>query len=409
MTTSYNLATPELIEDPYPLYAELRARAPVCQVEPQGHWAVSRYDDVAQVLKHPEIFSSQGIFGIRSRLEDPRLQGEPLMRSDVNIVVTDPPLHTGLRKLVSGAFTPRAIARLEARVQEICVDLLGRLRGQGTFDLMKDLAVPLPVTVIAEMLGIDPALKADFKRWSDEVINVPRGGRPLRDEEVTRILRSRSELRGYLGAVIEARKRALGEDLVSDLLRGEAEYGALSDEDVLGMVILLLIAGNETTTNLLGNATLALAERPEAQRALRADLSLIPAFIEEALRYDPPVKSLMRRATREVTIAGVTLPAGAIVLPLLASANRDPSHFPDPDRFDITREPRPHLAFGQGIHFCVGAPLTRLEARIAFTELLRLPAFTREPGRCALAWTESYTLRGLRALPLRFEDAPAAA
>lgn len=407
MSHAFNILAPEAVENPYPLFAELRANAPVCQVEPHGHWAVSRYDDVAYVLKHPELFSSTGILTARQQFVDERLR-DGLVIGDVNLIASDPPVHTQLRKLISGAFTPKAIARLEERVLAITTEYIDRIIGKDTFDMMADLAVPLPVTVIAEMLGVDPALRADFKRWSDDSINIPQGTRKLGDEEVERILRSRREMRAYFRTMVAERKRNPGEDLISDLIRGEVEYGVLSDDDLLGMVVLLLIAGNETTTNLIGNGTLALLENPGEFRRLRENPSLIPSFIEEALRYYGPVRMLTRKATQDVTLSGVTIPKGAVVLPLIGSANRDSSHFRDPDRFDITREQGGHVGFGYGIHFCVGAPLSRVEGKIAFGEIVRrLPPFSREPG--SLVWGESPNLRGLRALPLRFERSAAAA
>ncbi|WP_437923950.1 cytochrome P450 [Sorangium sp. So ce291] len=407
MSHAFNLLAPEVIEDPHPHYAALRERAPVCQVEPRGYWAVSRYDDVVHVLKHPELFSSAGTFEARRQLLDERLLREPMPAGDVNIITSDPPVHTQMRKLISGAFTPRAIAQLEARVRDIANEHIDRILAKEAFDMMEDLAVPLPVTVIAEMLGVDPSLRADFKRWSDDSINTPVGAQRLDDEEIERILRSRREMRAYFHEMIADRKRRPREDLISDLIRGEVEYGVLTEDDVLGMVVLLLIAGNETTTNLIGNGTLTLLEHPDALRRLREDPGLIPGFIEEVLRYQGPVRMLTRRATQDVTLSGVTIPKGATVTPLIAAANRDPAQFPDPDRFDITREQRGHVAFGFGIHFCVGAPLSRLEGRIAFEALLRrLPPFSREPG--PLSWSGSFSLRGLRSLHLRF-DRPARA
>jgi cytochrome P450 len=406
MHRTFNVFTPEVIENPYPQYAEMRESAPICRIEPYDAWGVARYDDVVHVLKHPELFSSSGTFQARVRMQDERLQREPLILSEVNVISTDPPIHTQLRKLISGAFTPRAIARLEERVRAIATEHIDRILAKDTFDLMEDLAVPLPVTVIAEMLGVDPSLRADFKRWSDDAVNAGIGR--LGDGEVERILRSRREMRAYFREALAERKRRPREDLIGDLLRGEGEYGALTEDDVLGMVVLLLIAGNETTTNLLGNGIATLLEHPDALRRLREDPALIPGFIEEVLRYDGPVRMLTRRATQDVTLAGVTIPKDSIVMPIIASANRDPAQFPDPDRFDITREQRGHVAFGHGIHFCVGAPLSRLEGRIAFEEIFRrLPPFSREPG--SLMWNPSFSLRGLKSLPLRFDrSAPAA-
>ncbi|AUX45037.1 cytochrome P450 [Sorangium cellulosum] len=405
MTYTYSLLTPEVIDNPYPRYAELREKAPVCQVEPNGFWAVSRYEDVVHVLKHPDLFSSDTLVA-RMSTQDERLQREPLVFSDINVLMSDPPVHGRVRQLITGAFTPRAIARLEQRVRAIAVEHIDRMLAKDSVDLMEDLAVPLPVTIIAEMLGVDPSLRADFKRWSDESVGTPPGQLP--DEVVERVLRSRREMRAYFLEMIAARKRQPREDLISDLLRGEVEYGELKEDDVLGMVVLLLVAGNETTTNLIGNGTLALLENPDALRHLRDEPALIPGFIEEVLRYDSPAQLLMRQTTQDVTLSGVTIPKGAVVLPIIASANRDPAQFPDPDRFDITREQRGSVGFGHGIHFCVGAPLSRLEGKIAFEELLRrLPPFSREPG--PLAWRAMFSLRGLKSLPLRLDRSERAA
>ncbi|WP_437934378.1 cytochrome P450 [Sorangium sp. So ce341] len=405
MSYAFSLIGPEVTQNPYPVYAELRERAPVCQVEPGGFWAVSRYDDVVYVLKHPELFSSD-TFAARQSTQDERLQREPLVVSDVNILMSDPPVHTRIRQLVMGAFTPRAIARLEQRVRAITTEYIDRILAKDTFDMMDDLAVPLPVTVISEMLGVDPSRRADFKRWSDDTVSTGMGRLP--DEEVERVLRSRREMRAYFHEMIAERKRQPREDLISDLIRGEVEYGHLSPDDVLGMVVLLLVAGNETTTNLIGNGTLALLEHPDALRRLREEPALIPGFIEEVLRYEGPAQILMRRATQDVTLAGVTLPKGAIVMPIIASANRDPAQFSDPDRFDITREQRGNVGFGFGIHFCVGAPLSRLEGKIAFEEIFRrLPPFSRDPG--PVVWRTMFSLRGLQSLPLRFDRSARAA
>jgi cytochrome P450 len=404
MSSRFDIFSAEAMEDPHLLFSEIRRSSPVCQVEPDGWWAVSRYQDVVFVLKHPELFSSSNLRSAQDAIVDPRLRGDPLFPDERSVLSSDPPVHGRLRKLINGAFAPKAMLRLEERVRAIAAEHVDAILSKSRFDLIADLAVPLPVIVIAEMLGIDPARRADFKRWSDDAINVA-VTRELEDDEVSRILQGRREFRAYFEAMIRERRRSPREDLVSDLCRAEAGE-ELSAEEILSMTILLLIAGNETTTNLIGNGTLALLDHPDALRRLREDPALIPGFLEEVLRYDGPVKLLARRATEEVTLSGITIPRGAIVAPLLAAANRDPEAFPDPDRFDITREGRGHVTFGHGIHFCVGAPLTRMEGRIAFGELLRrLPSFSRAPGK--VAWNPSFGLRGLQALPLDF-DRPAA-
>lgn len=403
----FDIFSAEAMNDPYPLFSEIQRSSPVCQVKQDGWWAVSRYEDVVFVLKHPDLFSSTGLRAGRDEIVDPRLQVDPLLPDDSSIISSDPPVHGRLRKHLNGAFSPKAMERLSARVSAIAAERVDALLRRSRFDMLADLAVPLPVIVIAEMLGVDPQDRADFKRWSDDAINVP-PVRDLGDEEVSRILRSRREFRAYFEAMIAERRLRPREDLISDLCRTEVPAEPLSPDEVLAMTVLLLIAGNETTTNLIGNGTLALLDHPEALGRLREEPRMIPAFIEEVLRYNGPVKMLTRRATEDVTLSGVTLPRGAIVVPLVAAANRDPEVFADPDRFDITREGRGHVTFGFGIHFCVGAPLARLEGRIAFGEILRrFPPFSRESGQ--LSWTPSIALRGLRALPLRFDVDPPAA
>jgi cytochrome P450 len=404
MNSRFDIFSREAMDDPHPLFSEIRERSPVCQVEPNGWWAVTRYQDVVFVLKHPELFSSANLRSARDTIVDPRLRADPIFLEESSIIASDPPVHGRLRKLINGAFAPKAMLRLEERVQAIATEHVDAILGKDRFDLLADLAIPLPVIVIAEMLGVDPARRADFKRWSDDAINNGQLTQDLGDEEVERLLRSRREFRAYFKAMISERRQSPREDLISDLCRAEVENETLSADEVLAMTILLLIAGNETTTNLIGNGTLALLDHPEALRRLREESALIPGFLEEVLRYDGPVKLLTRRATEDVTLSGVTVPRGATVLPLIAAANRDPEVFPDPDRFDITRQGRGHVTFGYGIHFCVGAPLSRMEGRIAFGEMLRrLPAFSREPGR--VEWNQTFGLRGLESLPLRFEAA----
>lgn len=407
MSTRFNILSADAMDDPYPVFSEIRRSSPVCQVDPEGWWAVSRYQDVLFVLKHPELFSSAKLRPAREAILDPRLRGDTLFLDERSIIFSDPPVHGRLRKLVSGAFSPKALLRLEERVRAIAADQVDRILRKSRFDMIEDLAVPLPVIVIAEMLGVDPERRADFKRWSDAAINERPTGKLL-DEEVERILQSRREFRDYFEAMIEDRRRAPREDLVSDLCRAETGDEELRPDEVVAMTVLLMIAGNETTTNLIGNGTLELLEHPEAMCRLREEPALIPGFLEEVLRHDGPVKLLTRRATEQVTLSDVTIPRGATVVTLLAAANRDPEAFPDPDRFDITREGRGHVTFGHGIHFCVGAPLSRIEGRIAFEEIIRrLPPFSRASER--VEWTTALGLRGLRSLPLRFEKETAQA
>ncbi|PCC67848.1 Cytochrome P450 [Nannocystis exedens] len=404
MDISTALFAPETAIDPHPLFARLREAAPVHRLERYQWWAVTRHAEVARILKRPDLFSSDtGLDRLRPPHIDERAWQELDRMRGPSMFNSDPPEHTRLRKLVSAAFTPRAMTQLEARVQQITGRLIDAIVQRESFDVVEDLAIPLPVTVIAEMLGVDPARGADFKRWSDDLIALGRLTRERRGSagESLRLVASRRELFAHMQAMIAARREAPRDDLISQLVRAESEEGALTAEEVLGMVLLLLVAGNETTTNLIATGTHLLLEHPAVLAELRADPGLVSSFIEEVLRYDGPATMLFRRTTAEVEVAGTRIAAGEVVVLLLSAANRDPAQFPEPDKFDIHRDTRGHLGFGQGIHFCVGAPLSRLEGRVAFTAMMRrLPAFTRVDARPA--WNDNSSLRGLRSLPLRF-------
>lgn len=404
MDLATTLFSPEAVDDPYPLLARLRREAPVTRVERLGWWVVSRHADVSTILRDHAVFSSEtGLERLRPPEVDEAVWRELELLRGPTMVNADPPTHTRLRRLVSAAFTPRAMARLAARVQEIAAGLVEAIVAREGFDVVADLAVPLPVTVIAEMLGVDPGRRAEFKRWSDDLIELARQTREQRlsPEETARLVQSRRALMATLQATIAARRERPQADLISELVRAEDVDAALSAEEVLGMAVLLLVAGNETTTHLISTGTHLLLEHPAALAELRADPSLLANFLEEVLRFEGPATMLFRRTTAPVRLSGVEISGDALVLALLAAANRDPERFPDPDRFDIHRDTRGHVGFGQGIHFCVGAPLSRLEGRIAFAELLRRsPPFSRVEPRPA--FTSPTGLRGLRRLPVRF-------
>ena len=388
-------------ENPYPYYAELRREAPAYKVPSLGVWAVSRYADVVAILRSPERFSSAAMASAVRRPADLAPEGTEGQAPDptaASIIGSDPPEHTRLRTIVSRVFTPRRIAALEPRVREIARERLARFVPTGECDLVADYAVPLPVSVIAELLGIDPERHHDFKRWSDAAM------RAVFDspgqEEAEQIGQHLAEMNEYVDQVIAARRVRATDDLIGTLLRAESLDGALTPDEVKIFTFTLLVAGNVTTTHLIANATLALLAHPAAKVA--STPALVAGMLEEALRYDAPVQFLLRTATEDVELAGVTIPKGAVVAPLSASANRDERAFPDPDRFDVTRNPKDQLAFGHGIHFCLGAALARLEARVAFEELLpRIDHPLRTDER--LTWSNVLTLRGPTALRLRFE------
>jgi cytochrome P450 len=417
MNPDYDPCGPEWRDDPYPHYRELRDRAPVCRSTSTGAWCVSRYDDVMFVLKSPELFSSRAMFTFlmnQGREGPPPLTWKTLrfivrlawqtrlnpfeFTTARNLVAEDGESHTAMRSIVNRGFTPRQIEGWEGRARALVAECMAKLeRGEG-FDLVADLAIPLPVSLIAEMLGVEPERRADFKRWSDTIVSVATG--PDREDPFDpRITDTLIELMRYLRAVAVDRKRNPADDLISTIVAAQAGEEALTIREVMQFVMLLLVAGNETTTNLIGNAVNALFAHPDQLAKLAADPSLVPAAIEETLRYDPPIQILFRKATRDVEIAGTRIPEGAYVAPLLGSANRDERQFPEPDVFDLSRNPQGHVGFGFGKHFCLGASLARMEARTALEALA--PLLPRLEPASPRQLVDSFLVRGPRHLELR--------
>ena len=381
--------SPEHLLNPYPFYAALREAGPVLQVEPfQGAYTVTRHADVTAVLKNPTLFSSQRLTPQVSLPAEAGERARAFFRNTRNLLSSDPPEHTRLRALVGRAFTARRIAELEPWMRARTRELLAPMLARAEFDLMKELAIPLPVLVISELLGVEPERREDFKRWSDHSIQAM--AMTMGALDPTPLLASLREFYTYLEGALEQRRHTPREDLLSALVA--SSEGFLQVADLISFTQLLLVAGNETTTHLLGNALVALLHHPEQLQRLLEEPSRSAAVMEEALRYDGPAQMLMRVATQDTRIAGQPLPAGARVMLLLASANRDPRRFADPDRFDPLRENTGSLALGAGIHFCLGAALARLEARVVMEEFaarVRHVAFAprmgavgeREPGR----------------------------
>jgi len=392
-----DLSLPDVRQNPHPLYAELRRNAPVCQVE-NGGWAVSRYDDVLYVLKNPQLFSSEGL---RFAAEPPWFgRSNPWCDS---LVLKDPPMHGRLRALVGRAFGPALLTRLEPSILAVCEERTTRILERREVDFVEDFAAPLSANVIGNLMGLDPSLHSRFRKWAMDIASLS-VSRPEDTELLASARASVEEMERYFQEVLERRRREPGEDMVSDLLRARVDGESLTNAELMGFLFFLLLAGLETTINLLSSSTWMLAREPELLARLRADRSLIPRFIEEVLRYEPPIQASLRLCTEEAVVGGVSLPKGSLLYVLLGSALRDETQFADADRFDLDRTGTENLAFGHGIHFCLGAQLARLEARVALEVLLaRVGGLSLRAS--PLEWMPSVTVRGLKALPLEVHPA----
>jgi len=357
VTSPPSFLDPAVASDPYPFYAYLRREAPVAPLGVMDLWGVARHADVLRVLRDPETFSSQ--VGAR------RLSGAERVPS---MIFDDPPVHTRLRALIAKAFTPRVVELQRSSIAARSKSLIDAMLAKDDPDIVLDLAYPLPVMVIAHMLGVADGDHATFKRWSDAIIeNV---APILLTGDDSALIEVNREFDAYFSQRLAKLRREPEDNLLSELVRVETDEGRLTELELLMFCRLLLVAGNETTTGLIINATRAFAEFPDVLARVRDDLTLLPAAVEEALRYYAPFPATFRRTTRDVELGGVTIPAETRVLVFLGSANRDESVFEDPDAFRLDRGTNRHVAFGMGIHYCVGAPLARLEGEVALRELL---------------------------------------
>jgi cytochrome P450 len=393
----FNPMAPEFVADPYPTYHRLRAEDPVHH-SPLGFWVLTRYPDVMVMLRDPRLIKEPIAAFVAARFG----MAAPPPGLGLSMLDRDPPDHTRLRGLVSKAFTPKALEGLRPHIQQIVDDLLAHAVKQGEMDLIEEFAYPLPVRVICEMLGVPVKDHERFKSWG---LDIARGldaiMLPPESEVAQRSVSGRRALAGYFRELIAERRAAPRDDMLSALIAAEEAGDKLNEEELLATCILLLVAGHETTVNLIGNGTLALLRHPDQLRKLRENPGLIGTAVEELLRFDGPVQRTARIPSEDITIGGQTIGKGEMVMPFLGAADRDPTQFPDPDCLDITRADNRHIAFGMGIHFCLGAPLARMEGQIAINTLLaRLPKLALATDRPQ--FRQSLTLRGLQALPVTF-------
>ena len=383
---SYNPISAKTIAYPFDKYEELRQKDPVHRLRTINAWVLTEYEHANAVLRDHARFSRD--YG-----------GKSAYRSMLD---TDPPDHTRLRTLVSKAFTPRSVADLEPRIHQLVDSLFDEIEGQDSFDLIDAFAYPLPVIVIAEMLGVPSEDIEVFKEWSNDIaLSIEP---TVSDEQQRRIDEAGANLYDYFEGIIEQRRRVPQDDMITALIAAEDEGDRLSHEELLATLLLLLVAGNETTRNLIGNGTLALLRNPDQMDRLRNEPELIDSAINEMLRYDSPVQLDGRMATEEVEIGGKLIKPGQRAICILGAANRDPSVFTNPEVFDIGRQEGSHIAFGRGIHYCLGAPLAMLEGRIAFTSLLDRFSSIRllsEPE-----YREQVVLRGVKDLWIEVERSP---
>jgi pimeloyl-[acyl-carrier protein] synthase len=388
------------LEDPYPQYRRLRERDPFHKSMLTGGWVLSRHRDISAVLRDPRCFVDNRKLPNWTRMRDEMVRSGAITEEEAEsrmMLTSDPPDHTRLRSLVNRAFTPRAVESLRPRMEEIVEQQLGHAAAAGRMDVIADLASPLPVMVISEMLGIPTADREQFTRWSHEVAH---GVGNVTMDEQRIATRGGRELRAYLATIVDERRREPREDLLSALVAAEQDGDKLTMDEVYSMAVLLLVAGNETTTNLIGNGLIALLRHPEQVHALRDHPSLIGSAIEELLRYDSPVQMTVRFTLEDVDLGeGQVLKAGKQTFLLLGAANRDPEAFERPDDLDITRQENRHLSFSNGIHYCLGAPLARMEGQIALSALVsRFPDMRLSTDR--LEWSNNIVLRGVRSLPI---------
>jgi cytochrome P450 len=397
-----NLLDPEVRANPYPLYHQLRSTDPVYWDEAAGCWVLTGYADIVAVLRESRFSKAQGLKRIFNRFpETERVTARPVFRMfSKQMLFADAPYHTQLKGLVNKAFTPRVVERMQVHIQEIVDELLDAVQHKGQMDIIHDFAFPLPVTIIAELLGLPREEHDKFKKWSDDFLAVLGAGHHA-SGLMQKARQSIIQFSDYISTLQAQHHQHPKDDLLGRLFTVEEEGQRLDHKELVANSLLLLVAGHETTTNLIGNGLLALLRHPDQMKKLRDNPSLINTAVEELLRYDNPVQILWRYASEEIEIAGKQIGQGQMVNLIIAAANRDPAQFPDPDRLDLSRPESRHAGFGFGIHFCLGSALARLEGQIAINTLLqRIPTLKLETE--ALEWQENPIFRGLKSLPVVF-------
>jgi hypothetical protein len=403
----YGLLRPERSQDPYPFYARLLREAPVHFSEPWSSWVVTRYADVNAALRDTRLSANRtGVFSQAQGMSEEVIQKlAPMGRNMASwLLFHDAPSHTRLRSLINKAFTPRMAELMRPRIRALVEELLDAVQAKGRMDAISELSSVLPIIVIGELLGLPREDRYRLKSWSSLLAALIGTGRPTL-AEVEGGLTAILEMEAYLRPLLVQRRTQPGEDLLSALVRAEEQGNLLTEQEVLSTCTLLLFAGHETTMNLLGNGLLALLRHPEQWELLRGAPELLPDAVEELLRYDSPVQFTNRMVAVDFEFAGHGFRQGQRVMLLLAAANRDPSHFAEPDRLDVRRKELRHQSFGMGPHYCVGAALARLEAQETFAALMRrFPRMQVEPG-ASLRWVDNLGFRGLQSLPVVLEPA----
>jgi cytochrome P450 len=399
----YTLFCRGWLANPYPLYHQLRSEDPVHWSDLANSWILTRYDDVQFALQYDPRLTAERLSPLIQQLpEATQIEVEPLRQHlSTFLQYYDPPDHTRLRTLVNKTFTPRMLECLRPRIQEIVDELVDAVYHSGRMEVIREFAYPLPAIVVAEMLGVPPEDRDQFKQWSDDIAEFFEGVGEDYAAVARRTNQSVLELTDYLGRLFAERRQHPQEDLISALVAVEEAGDRLSEAELFGMCSFILEAGHETTTGLIGNGLLALLQHPDQMQKLRNDPSLIKTAVEEFLRYDSSIQRISRVAVQAFELGGKQIRQGQRIWAMQGAANRDPAQFPEPDRLDISRQKNRHVAFGHGVHHCLGAALARLEGAIAFNTLLR-----RLPGlRLAsevLEWQEGVSLRTLKLLPVAF-------